>query len=150
MSRRSIQLIKVGGVIIVTIVALLLVANVRPIDRACSWQFPKLVSCLLSGREVLAAGLIGTGGAVFAGWLAYSAAIESSERALREAGKAQRVALDGRIADYRADIDRLRLGLGYLKNFAANFPPTNAGSAATGFANVFRKVHSKALDVVST
>jgi hypothetical protein len=76
MKDRNAQLSLVAAIAIAAIVGLLLLANASPVNNACPWQFPKIASCLLSARETLAAGLIGAGGAVFAGWLAYSAARE--------------------------------------------------------------------------
>jgi hypothetical protein len=42
-------------------------------DRRCGIQFPKLFGCLLSRHENLAGGLIAASGALFAGWLAWTA-----------------------------------------------------------------------------
>jgi hypothetical protein len=64
------------GIILLIIVGTLAAANIRPIHEQCPWQFPKILSCLLSARETLAAGLIGAGGAIFAAWLAWTAVRE--------------------------------------------------------------------------
>jgi hypothetical protein len=48
-------------------------ANLRPYDRPCDWQFPKALSCLLGARENLAGGVIGAAGALMAAWLAWVA-----------------------------------------------------------------------------
>ena len=125
-------------------------ANVRPVDHQCAWQFPIIMSCLLSARETLSAGLIGTGGAVFAGWLAYSAAQESSARALEEALAAKHAALAERVTNYGTEIERLKLARGYLEAFAANFPPTTQGAPSAGFATILRQCHAQALDFVSS
>jgi hypothetical protein len=108
MRRRNAQLGIVAVTITAMIVIILLSSNIEPIDHQCAWQFPKILSCLLSARETLSAGLIGTGGAVFAGWLAYSAAIESSDRALAEAFATKRAALEEQFNNYTTEIDRLR------------------------------------------
>ncbi len=150
MYRRNAQLRIVAVTILAAIIALLLASNIYPIDHQCSWQFPKIASCLLSARETLSAGLIGTGGAVFAGWLAYSAAIESSDRALAEALAAKRAALVEQFNNYATDLDRLRLARSYLENFANNFPPTTQGAPSAGFASALRQIHAQALDVVSS
>jgi hypothetical protein len=147
MRRRNAQLGIVAATIITAIVIILLTSNIYPIDHQCAWQFPKIMSCLLSARETLSAGLIGTGGAVFAGWLAYSAAKEGSDRALAEALAAKRAALVERVTNYGTNIDRLRLARSYLAN---NFPPTTPGTPSVGFASVLREVHARALDVVSS
>jgi hypothetical protein len=150
MRRRNTQLGIVAATIIVAIVVILLISNVEPVDHQCAWQFPKIISCLLSARETLSSGLIATGGAVFAGWLAYSAAIESSDRALAEARAAKRAALEEQFNNYATDVDRLRLARAYLENLANNFPPTTQGSPSIGFASALRQVHARALDVVSS
>lgn len=74
MKGRNAQLWLVAAIIVGTIIGLLLLSNAAPVNNACTWQFPKIISCLLSARETLSAGLIGTGGALFAGWLAYAPA----------------------------------------------------------------------------
>ena len=38
----------------------------------CAAQFPKWLGCILAAREGLAGGLIAAGGAIFAGWLAWT------------------------------------------------------------------------------
>ena len=43
---------------------------------SCGWRFPRWFGCVLATHENLAAGLIATAGALFAGWLAYSAVQE--------------------------------------------------------------------------
>jgi len=150
MHGRNAQLRIVAATILIAVVGILLVSNIWPIDHQCAWQFPKIVSCLLSARETLSAGLIGTGGAVFAGWLAYSAAKESSDRALAEALAAKRAALEEQVNKYATDIDRLRLARGYLEDFANHFPPATQGSPSRAFVSVLRQVHAQALDVVSS
>lgn len=150
MRRRNTQLGILAATILAAIVVILLISNVEPIDHQCAWQFPKIISCLLSARETLSSGLIATGGAVFAGWLAYSAAKEGSDRALAEALAAKRAALIEQVTNYGTDIDRLRLARSYLENFANNFPPTTQGTPSVGFASVLRQVHARALDVVSS
>jgi hypothetical protein len=150
MRGRNAQLRLVAATILIAIVGILLVANIQPVDHRCAWQFPVIMSCLLSARETLSAGLIGTGGAVFAGWLAYSAAQESSARALEEALAAKRAALAERLANYGTEIERLKLARGYLEAFAANFPPTPQGAPSAGFAARLRQCHAQALDFVSS
>lgn len=38
----------------------------------CAAVFPKWLGCILATHEGLAGGLIGSGGAIFAGWLAWT------------------------------------------------------------------------------
>jgi hypothetical protein len=150
MHDRNAQLRIVAATILIVIVVILLMSNVQPVDHQCAWQFPKIASCLLSARETLSAGLIGAGGAVFAGWLAYSAAQEASGRALDEARAAKRATLTEQVTSYGADIDRLRLATAYLQTFANNFPPTTQGGSSVGFTQVLRQCHAQALDFVSS
>lgn len=150
MTRRNKQLLVVAAIIVVAIPVILLIANLSPFDHQCAWQFPKIVSCLLSARETLSAGLIGTGGAVFAGWLAYSAAMEASDRALTEARDAKRQTLEQEVATLSTNIDRLRHAKAYLEKFTENFGPTGPGASSAGFTQALRECHSKALDFVSS
>ena len=46
----------------------------------CKWVFPKILSCLLTKNDGLAGGLIGAGGTIFAGWLAWAAIQEQIVR----------------------------------------------------------------------
>lgn len=82
--------------------------------------------------------------------MAYSAAKESSDRALAEALAAKRAALVEQVNNYATDIDMLRLARGYLENFANKFPPTTQGAPSAGLASALRQVHAQALDVVSS
>jgi hypothetical protein len=70
---RHIQTLIIGIAIIFAIAALLAVTNLWGEGHQCAWEFPKAVGCILGAREGLAGGLIGAGGALFAGWLAWSA-----------------------------------------------------------------------------
>lgn len=70
---RNIQTLIIGAAILFAIAALLAVTNLWGEGHHCAWEFPKVVGCILGAREGLAGGLIGAGGALFAGWLAWSA-----------------------------------------------------------------------------
>jgi hypothetical protein len=50
---------------------ILFFANIWPSEGACAWQFPKILSCVLTKYDGLAGGVIGAGGTIFAGWLAW-------------------------------------------------------------------------------
>jgi len=41
--------------------------------KECTWQFPKIVGCAVGSFESLSGGLIAAAGALFAGWLAWTA-----------------------------------------------------------------------------
>jgi len=68
---RKVQGVLLGTGIVATIVGILAGANAGGVSH-CSTQFPKWLGCVLSTHEGLAGGLIGAGGAIFAGWLAWS------------------------------------------------------------------------------
>jgi hypothetical protein len=58
----------------ISVFGVLLFANLwKPADKACAWKFPKILTCVLTNYENLAGGVIGAGGAIFAGWLAWLA-----------------------------------------------------------------------------
>jgi hypothetical protein len=59
------------GIGIVVAVIILLAAADAGSGARCAAQFPKWLGCILGAREGLAGGLIGAGGAIFAGWLAW-------------------------------------------------------------------------------
>lgn len=70
---------KTEGTIIVVgavlgIACVLAVAVAWGQDNECVAQFPKVIGCALASYEGLSGGLIAAGGALFAGWLAWSAA----------------------------------------------------------------------------
>lgn len=74
MTDRQKQGCGVAALIVATIVAIVLVANIAPYDQhACPEAVLTIASCLLTARETLSAGLIAAGGALFAAWLAWSA-----------------------------------------------------------------------------
>ncbi len=150
MRRRYCQLVVVAITVVAVIFAILVAANIEAVDHKCAWQFPSIVSCLLSARETLAAGLIGTGGAIFAGWLAYSAAQESAAQALKEALAAKRAVLSEQVTTYATEIDRLKLAAAYLETYANNFSPTDQGTHSAGFVQTFRRCHAQALDFLSS
>lgn len=51
--------------------------------KPCAWKFPKWLGCTLASHESLAGGLIAVGGALFAGWLAWTA-VQDQIRADKE------------------------------------------------------------------
>jgi hypothetical protein len=73
---------------------------------SCHWAFPKWFGCVLSTHESLAAGLIGTAGALVAAWVAWSAVQQQikdeRERALADRREAERLLVDD-LTDY-ADV----------------------------------------------
>ena len=84
LSNRALQGEVLACVLLTVIVIALALAQsgVYPHDgKLCApsiWkaQFPKWVGCMMAEHENLAGGLIGASGALFAGWLAWSAVRE--------------------------------------------------------------------------
>jgi hypothetical protein len=70
MSRRVQGALLCAG-ILMAIIGLLAAADAGA-PAHCTSQFPKWFGCILAAREGLAGGLIGAGGAIFAGWLAWT------------------------------------------------------------------------------
>ena len=68
---RTVQGTLLSAGILTAIVGLLAAADAGSPSH-CAPQFPKWFGCILSAREGLAGGLIGAGGAIFAGWLAWT------------------------------------------------------------------------------
>jgi hypothetical protein len=103
------------GTILLVVVGILAVANIRPMHDQCAWQFPKLLSCLLSTRETLAAGLIGAGGAIFAAWLAWTAV----QRQIAEGKVAQK---RGVVSTLEHALQALRAAQDDLRDLVGRFP----------------------------
>ncbi|MDT3686744.1 MAG: hypothetical protein RO009_17070 [Pseudorhodoplanes sp.] len=65
----------VCAIIWITTYSILFLANLWPQGiEACAWKFPKIFACVLTRYQDLAGGVIGAGGTIFAGWLAWTAA----------------------------------------------------------------------------
>lgn len=97
------------GIILLIIIGTLAAANIRPIHDRCAWQFPKILSCLLSARETLAAGLIGAGGAIFAAWLAWTAVRE-------QIAVDRRQIAESKVAQKRGVVSQLEYNIGSLRS----------------------------------
>jgi hypothetical protein len=63
----------VAAGVLTGMVAVLSMATAWGPHDPCSMQFPKIIGCALGSYESLSGGLIAAGGALFAGWLAWSA-----------------------------------------------------------------------------
>src|SRR5262245_45523047 len=62
----------VAFTIITTIFIVLAIAESAALT-GCPLQFPKWFACTLTAHEGLAGGMLGAGGTIFAGWLAWTA-----------------------------------------------------------------------------
>jgi hypothetical protein len=93
-------------------------------------------------------GLIGALATLFAGFLAYKAAVSEMRLAVRRAREAQKVTLEGQIQQLCRDIDALKLAASYLGKYLENFP--NVGNATNvAYFNSFQGARTKARDFVS-
>jgi hypothetical protein len=118
--------------IFVFIVAVLALAQMGAATR-CALQFPKWIGCVLASHENLAGGLIGAGGTLLAGWiawmavhkeLAFTAANDATERKLQAQGlalllHAELIAFKGQLAGsnvslYQAEISPPELIIRFL------------------------------------
>jgi hypothetical protein len=118
--------------ILVFIVTVLALAQMGATTR-CALQFPKWVGCVLASHENLAGGLIGAGGTVLAGWIAwiavhkeltFTAESAATERRLQAQGlalllHAELIAFEGQLAQsnvslYRAEISPPELIIRFL------------------------------------
>ncbi len=134
-SRRT-QGIAISAIVAAAIVLILVVANLAPYDRQCAWVFPRIVSCLLSARETLAAGLVATGGALFAAWLAWSGLQDQIGMARRNEAEAKRLDQQERIQKAGNEVDLMRTAHGFVENLAGEFPTVEeAGVSDIAFAS---------------
>jgi hypothetical protein len=83
------RLIVVLPVFVFSVLAFAQVGN----GGSCHWAFPKWFGCVLTTHESLAAGLIGTAGALIAAWYAWSA-VQQQINAERERAIADRVEVE--------------------------------------------------------
>ena len=124
-----------GVLIAIAVVAgisfLAIMANVAPYDdRVFHWQWQpvRFVSCILTARETLAAGLIAAGGALFAAWLAWSAIRDQINfEAARDAAQRRRDAEERKL---RAEQERfaLQMAADQLGKFMSSFRGIDASS----------------------
>jgi hypothetical protein len=71
----------------------------------CVWAFPKWIGCAMTAHENLAGGLIGTAGALFAGWLAWSAVREQIEMERLQIMESAMVTYNERLERVRSTIN---------------------------------------------
>lgn len=133
----------VVGMILLIIVTILAIANVRPVQNQCAWQFPKILSCLLSARETLAAGLIGAGGAIFAAWLAWSAVREQIAADKRREAEGKVAIKRGAILTIERHIEALQAAEDDLGDLIGRFPleQANVKLAGNAFATILYEMH---------
>jgi hypothetical protein len=128
-SRRT-QGIAISAALAIAIVLILLAANLDPYDRHCAWVFPKILSCLLSARETLAAGLIAAGGALFAAWLAWSGLQDQIGMALKNKVEAERLEQQRQVQKTGRDVELIRIAHGFVESLASEFPTIGAAGVS--------------------
>jgi hypothetical protein len=114
---------------------LVLSANIAPYDRQCGWVFPKILSCLLSGRETLVAGLAAAGGALFAAWLAFTGLQDQIGMVRRNELEAKRLNREKRVQDAGRDLELMRIAHGFVQSLTAEFPQADDASVSNAFAS---------------
>jgi hypothetical protein len=113
--KRGVQTATIGVVVLAAVLFLTFVANIAPIHDQCPWVFPRILSCILSARETLFAGLTAAGGAIFGAWLAF-AGIQDQIDMARQAANEEKLHEAGR------DVDRMKSAHGFVSALAAEFP----------------------------
>jgi hypothetical protein len=93
-------------------------------------------------------GLIGALATLFAGFLAYRAAVSEARRADHRARDARTAMLKGEVDRLCRDIDAMRVAAGYIGKYVAHFPST-PGASDDAYFNAFQNARIKAHDVVS-
>jgi hypothetical protein len=106
MTRKS-QLIALSFCVVIGICSLMAMAVAWGPKQECIVQFPKIVGCALGSYEGLSAGLIATGGALIAGWLAWSAARDQIWLARRQSAENFLVSIRGKLVAAEYEIKRL-------------------------------------------
>jgi hypothetical protein len=105
-----------------TIIAVLFAANVAPIKDQCPWVFPRILSCLLSARETLFAGLTARGAALFGAWLAFVAVQDQIGMARRTEALARQIENEKKVYEAARDCDRVKSAHGYASALVSEFP----------------------------
>jgi hypothetical protein len=98
MSRRAQGYLVAFGVIVIIAAMLAMAVAWGTKSTGCVLAFPKIIGCALAQYESLSGGLIAAGGALFGGWLAWSAVREQVQIEKRKV-KAAEFADQSRIAD---------------------------------------------------
>lgn len=109
MTRKAEGSAVVAGVVL-GIAAVLAIAVAWGPKHECVAQFPpELIGCAIGTYESLTAGLIAAGGAVFAGWLAWSAARDQIALARRQTAEATLLGLKANQANAEFELSRLTM-----------------------------------------
>jgi hypothetical protein len=105
---RKAELVVVSLCVVIGVCAIMAMAVAWGPKHECAAQFPKIIGCALGSYEGLAAGLIATGGALIAGWLAWSAARDQIWLAQRQSAENALTGTKGKLAAAEFELTRLR------------------------------------------
>lgn len=130
MPSRKKQGLAVAALIIAVFLLLVISANIAPYDRQCGWVFPKILSCLLSARETLVAGLAAAGGALFAAWLAFAGLQDQIGMARRNELEAKRLDREKRVQVAGRDLELMKIAHGFVQSLTAEFPQADDASVS--------------------
>jgi hypothetical protein len=134
-SRRK-QGLAIAALLIAVFLLLVIAANIAPYDRQCPWVFPRILSCLLSARETLVAGLAAAGGALFSAWLAFAGLQDQIGMARKNEIETKRLDQQKQIQNAGRDVDLMRIAHGFVENLAGAFPTVgDAGVSDMAFAS---------------
>jgi hypothetical protein len=128
MPRRKAQTVAIAVVIVGTILLLMLVANIAPLDRQCPWVFPKVLGCLLSARETLFAGLVAAGGALFAAWVAWTAVRDQTEFEMARDAATREDRMRMEVARAKTEMEIITIGVEQLDSFLIEFKDPGAST----------------------
>jgi hypothetical protein len=130
-SRKS-ELVALSLCVVIGIAVLMAMAVAWGPKHDCAVQFPKIIGCAIGSYEGLSAGLIATGGALIAGWLAWSAARDQILLARRQSAEGALASIKGRLATAEYELGRLqsaKLTMGQL-HWDLTSQPGPAGAAS--------------------
>jgi len=100
-----------GAIVVLCVVSGITVALAMAVawgpKQECVLQIPKIIGCAIGAYEGLAGGLIAAGGAVFAGWLAWSAARDQIDLAKRQTAEGALLNLEALHASAEFELSRL-------------------------------------------
>jgi hypothetical protein len=102
----------------ILVVACILVATTAALAMAVAWdpkhqcvaQFPKIIGCALASYESLSGGLVAAGGALFAGWLLWTATREQIDLAQQAAKQSERLRLQLELRNAENELSKLSKG----------------------------------------
>jgi hypothetical protein len=108
-----------AGVIVGIVAIMAMVVHWGP-RHDCALQFPKIVGCALGTYEGLSGGLIAAGGAIFAGWLAWSAARAQIALERTKAFRAELAAFESRLNAAHLELARLQKAQNVMQSIQTN------------------------------